>query len=383
MAEKIYIAGHNIISPLGFTTEENFSKIKYGISGITLVDDNKLSKSPIFVSKINNNLLDENFSRIAEPEIYTKFEKLLLLSSYNALLESRIPEDKSSTLLIISTTKGNIELLDDNKFDKDRLFLWDSSNKMKEFYQKIRNPIIVSNACISGVAAIIMAKRLLQFTVFDNAIVVGADILTEFVLSGFQSFMAISPKPCKPFDESRDGLSLGEGSGTIILTKNPEYALNPKIFVGGSSISNDANHISGPSRTGDGLYQAINIAVNESNLSDSNSINFISAHGTATSFNDEMEAKAFGLAGLQDVPVNSLKGYYGHTLGAAGIIESVVTLKSMEESTLIKSAGFNKIGVTEHLNIIMKTENKNINKALKTASGFGGCNAAVIFEKDE
>jgi 3-oxoacyl-[acyl-carrier-protein] synthase-1 len=110
-------------------------------------------------------------------------------------------------------------------------------------------------------------------------------------------------------------------------------------------------------------------------------IGFISAHGTATLYNDEMEAKAITLAGLQSVPVNSLKAYYGHTLGAAGLIESIVTLQSMREHLVLPSLGFADNGVSMPLNICSSLLHTSLNNCLKTASGFGGCNAAVVMSQ--
>ena len=110
-------------------------------------------------------------------------------------------------------------------------------------------------------------------------------------------------------------------------------------------------------------------------------IGFISAHGTATLYNDEMEAKAITLAGLQSVPVNSLKAYYGHTLGAAGLIESIVTLQSMRESLVLPSLGFGDNGVSMPLNICSSLLHTSLGSCLKTASGFGGCNAALVMSQ--
>ncbi|PLX10405.1 MAG: beta-ketoacyl synthase, partial [Marinilabiliales bacterium] len=151
------------------------------------------------------------------------------------------------------------------------------------------------------------------------------------------------------------------------------------IFRGGSN-SNDANHISGPSRNGDGLYFAIRNAFEQADKTDTK-IDYISAHGTATPYNDEMESKAINLAKLNHVPVNSLKGYWGHTLGAAGIIESIAGIHSIKQNCLIQSIGYSEHGVSEPLNIIQNFEEKEINNFLKTASGFGGSNAAVYFSE--
>jgi 3-oxoacyl-[acyl-carrier-protein] synthase-1 len=166
----------------------------------------------------------------------------------------------------------------------------------------------------------------------------------------------------------------------MVLTTDGENLPIMPVTIAGASVTNDANHISGPSRTGEELALAISRALAEATLPPAG-IDYINAHGTATPFNDEMESKAFALAGLSGIPVNSLKGYWGHTLGAAGIIESVITARSMIDNILVRSAGFESLGVPEPLNIITATERKEVNTALKTASGFGGCNAAVVFQK--
>jgi 3-oxoacyl-[acyl-carrier-protein] synthase-1 len=203
-------------------------------------------------------------------------------------------------------------------------------------------------------------------------------VISKFVLSGFQSFQAISPLPCKPFDAARDGINLGEGAGTMILTSNKEHDSGIKVM--GGSVSNDANHISGPSRTGEELNLAISKAMKAAMLK-AGDIHLISAHGTATVYNDEMEAKAITLAGMRSAPVNSLKGYYGHTLGAAGLIESIISIQSLKENLVIPTRGFENMGVTQPVNICSSLYSASLQNCLKTASGFGGCNAAMIFSK--
>jgi 3-oxoacyl-[acyl-carrier-protein] synthase-1 len=235
-------------------------------------------------------------------------------------------------------------------------------------------PLVVSHACISGLLAMITGMRLIQSGVYDQVIVSGADLITSFIFSGFRSFQAISPKPCRPFDASRDGISLGEAAATVILSANK----NPgDIILAGGSVSNDANHISGPSRTGEELWLAIDRAMSQAGVG-AEEIDFISAHGTATRYNDDMEAKAIHLAGLERVPVNSFKAYYGHTLGAAGILESILTIHSMKENILVPTLGYSEPGTEKSINIIKELIPATLKKSLKTASGFGGCNAAIV-----
>lgn len=381
MKNDIFIVSHSIISPLGYGTHENFDSAFAGKSGITEIHDDSLSPFPFFGAKIDENELNERFGAKYIPSDYTLFEKLLILSVDSALRGKDINPASPDTLFFISTTKGNIALLDEKKrgnFAQERINLWHTARLLKEHYKSAACPIIISNACISGVSALISALRILDETIYNNAIVCGADILSSFVISGFHSFQALSSCICKPFDENRDGINLGEAAGTIILTKKKkdEY----RFRISGASVSNDANHISGPSRTGDGLELAIRKSLEEASLP-ANELDFVSAHGTATPYNDEMECLAFGSAGLSETETNSMKAYFGHTLGAAGLIESAMTLESMERGELLKSAGYEKHGVSKDLNIIKENKKKEIKRAIKTASGFGGCNAAIVFEK--
>lgn len=205
---------------------------------------------------------------------------------------------------------------------------------------------------------------------------VGGDEVSKFVLSGFNSFKAMSAAPCKPYSANRDGVSLGEAAAAALVTKDSTYA---KAIVAGDGSINDANHISGPSRTGEGLVRSIESAMQEAGVT-SAEIDYISAHGTATPFNDEMEAIAFNRLALNNAPVNSYKGYYGHTLGASGLLETIIGLESMQHNRIYASLGYDGPGVSQPINVIAQNENAAINYWLKTASGFGGCNTAVVFK---
>jgi 3-oxoacyl-(acyl-carrier-protein) synthase len=239
-------------------------------------------------------------------------------------------------------------------------------------------PMVVSNACVSGVTALTTATRLLETNRYENCVVLGLDFVTAFTVSGFQSFKSISPKPCKPYDKDRDGLSIGEAVGSILLTNNPlRIAGKKEIRMLGGATSNDANHISGPSRTGDGLSLAIENALKYSGAA-REEIDFINLHGTATIYNDEMESKALQLSGLSTIPVNSLKGYFGHTLGASGVIETIVSIESLRNQTLYATLGFETLGTPEPLNIVSEHQKAELHTFIKTASGFGGFNSAVV-----
>jgi 3-oxoacyl-[acyl-carrier-protein] synthase-1 len=379
--KDVYIASDNIITSLGFTSEENIRALKSGQTGIKFHEDDRISPSGFWASLVDNHALTNLFSTYANPEKYTRFEQLVICSIKEALQKTGLDLSGEKTLLILSTTKGNVDMLDNSigsRFEEDRVYLWSTARLLQNFFNLHNRPVVVSNACISGVLALMIGSRLIRSGQYEQVIVAGADLVTEFVLSGFNSFLSLCAGPCKPFDKDRQGLSLGEAAGTVILTNNPGMAWNHGcILVGSGFSSNDANHISGPSRTGEGLYIAIRRTIERY----ANTIDYISAHGTATPYNDEMESIAITRAGLEHVPVNSLKGYWGHTLGAAGIIESVSGIYSLRNNILFNTLGFSNIGVTHPLAVITETKEIPINTCLKIASGFGGSNASLLFYK--
>lgn len=381
----VYIASDNIITSLGFSTEENCVQIKSGVIGLTKIDDISLSPTPFYASRIDFDKVETRFAEIARTAaLYTRLEKLAILSISDALSKTNIDITTENTLFILSTTKGNIDVLQSeqiNALGKQSLYLWESARCIKDFFNMSTTPTVISNACISGVLAVIMGSRMIRSGQYKNVVITGVDILSKFVVSGFQSFQALSSHPCRPFDKARDGLNLGEGCGTVILTSDKKFIsyTNP-ILVGGGSSANDANHISGPSRTGEGLYLSIK-QILDNPFTAIDSIDYISAHGTATLYNDEMESIALTRAGLENVPVNSLKGYWGHTLGAAGVIESIAGIYSLKNDVLFQSVGYDEHGVSQAINLIQKTTEKKLNTCLKMASGFGGCNAGVLFYK--
>ena len=373
--KDVFIIADNVYSPVGKTTAGNFACLKDNRTGVKKHADAALSPLPFYASLFGAQAAFNSDGQ------YTKFEALLIRSIDDALEQSTIEAGDPGTILIISTTKGNISLLETEKNSpgfKKRVALSTSAQMIADHFGFIHTPFVISNACISGVLAILTGMRLLRAGVYKNAVIAGADVISRFILSGFQSFQALSPGVCRPFDEAHDGLNLGEGAGTVILTTDKIYAGNLKVK--GGSVSNDANHISGPSRTGQELALAIKKSLEDAGIS-AGDIGFISTHGTGTVYNDEMEAKALAIAGLENVPLNSLKGYYGHTLGAAGLIETIVSAESVRRGLVLGTPGFARAPELYPVNASAAYKPLNATNFLKTASGFGGCNAGVIIGK--
>lgn len=375
----IVSVAHNILSPLGMTSAENYAAVKAGHSMLKRYDGLWGLPEPFVASLMDRDKMEQAFAEIAENKPYTFFEKMIILSALKAIAKAGIDPTSEKVLFILSTTKGNVFLLDEREtgFPKERVLLGLAARQMTDFFHNPNIPLVVSNACISGVCAQIEAMRNLEKGAFDFVVVVGCDVQSAFIVSGFQSFKALSPEPCKPFDANRMGLNLGDAAATIIYTRKEKANENEWVACRGA-IRNDANHISGPSRTGEGSYRALKVALGDTNP---DKIAFINAHGTATLYNDEMESVAIERAGLAQVPVNGLKGYYGHTMGAAGILETILSMQAIDDNNILATKGFETIGVTHPL--VLSNQNQPTDKQMfiKLLSGFGGCNAALLMAK--
>ena len=369
----------HIISPMGMSTAENYSAVKTGRSMLKRYEGHWGLPEPFVASLMDREKMEQAFAEMSDSKPYTFFEKMIILSAAKALEQTDIDPSSEKVLFILSTTKGNVFLLDKREtgFPKERVLLGEAARQMTDYFHNPNAPLVVSNACISGVCAQIEAMRNLESGQFDNVVVVGCDVQSAFIVSGFQSFKALSVEPCKPFDAHRTGLNLGDAAATIVYARKDQINENDWVACKGA-IRNDANHISGPSRTGEGSYRALKTVLGDVNPEE---IAFINAHGTATLYNDEMESVAIERAGLSQVPVNGLKGYYGHTMGAAGLLETILSMQAIDDHNILATKGYETIGVTHPL--VLSNQNQKTDKRafIKLLSGFGGCNAALLIMK--
>lgn len=372
-----YLQGDYIISPLGFGIEQNLEAIRKEISGLDLQIGSEFFPKGYFGGIISEEKTNKVFTSLGDPEAYTRLEKLMIIG-VKKVLDQHPELDLATTGLIISTTKGNIDQLGKDDFPEDRIFLWKMAKVIADFFDFKQKPILVSNACISGALALKAADEFIKAGKFENVIVVGGDLVSDFVLAGFQSFQAISSFPCRPYSNDRSGISLGEAVAAVLI--GPSDADHEKVAYVDACTANDANHISGPSRTGEGLFLSIDRLLKRTKIKTSE-IDYLSAHGTATLYNDEMEAIAFNRTNLQNVPVNSFKGYFGHTLGASALLESLLAKYSLLNNELYTSLNYSQHGVSRPMNIIENYEETELKIALKTASGFGGSNIALLLKK--
>ena len=310
----IYCAGHSIISPLGEGTQANIEAVRAGRSGLRLHTGRFADVEPFCASLF------------MEPQM---FVPLCINAIQDAARHCSVPLDGKDTLFVLSTTKG------------DNLDLLSPAERITAHFGNPNRPVVVSNACTSGVCAQITALRMLESGRYSHAVVIGCDLQSRFIVSGFQSFKALSPEPCRPFTDGHKGLNLGEAAAAIIYTTLPSDGWQLQA----GSIHNDANHISAPSRTGDGAYLCLKDVMQNTKAED---IMLIGVHGTGTLYNDDMELAALRRAGLENVPRSVLKPFFGHTMGAAGVLETIIGALTLNNGIFIKML-----------------------------SGFGGVNAAV------
>ena len=370
-----------MITPLGFSVEENFAAVMAGRSELRRYESLWNLPFPCFVSLIPDAVLDSAFdAEVAKEKLpftsITKFEKITLLSAVKAVKQSNIDPNSDRVVFILSSTKGNVSLLSDETPDLERVTPAHTARVIADYFQNPNMPITVSNACISGLCAQIEAFRCLKSGQYDTAVVIGADVLSPFIVSGFQSLKALSDEQCRPFSANRKGLNLGEAAATVVYSVAPDADDGWRMLAG--AVRNDANHISGPSRTGEGSFRALQSVLQESDLT-ANELACLNVHGTSTLYNDEMEAIAINRAGLADVPVNAMKGYYGHTLGAAGILETLLTMRALEDGKVPATRGFDELGVSAPVRVTSQTIDTEKFAFVKLLSGFGGCNAAAAF----
>ena len=368
----VFKIADNIISPLGRTSERNYLAVKSGVSALAPYE------MPGLEERVFASLFSEGDWQSLRAESLSRFESLVYQSARQALeeVEGKFDVAGKDVVFVLGTTKANVELLGEG--EDERLLPGRCAERICTRLGITTTPIVVCNACISGLSSIILASRLLEIGAYRYAVVCGADVLGKFIISGFQALKTLSEEACRPFDIERCGMNLGEAAATVVLSSVPAEGKCWSIDAG--AVRNDAHNVTAPSPKGEGAYLAISQAIEGCNPQ---RLAMVSAHGTSSLFMDQMESVALERAGLSEIPANSLKGYFGHTLGAAGILETIITMKSLEEDLVLGTKGFEELGVSSPISVSPDTVSAGGKKCLvKTVSGFGGANAAILASCD-
>ena len=367
------VVSTNIVSPLGMSSQENWRAVMQGWSALRRLENYKGIPLPFVASVFTPEQVEE-----LAIEGFTRFESLAIHSIAEALTHTDLDVHGERTIFILSTTKADVEELgfaEERDGDYHRPAL--SAQRIAEHIGIGGGAIVCCNACISGVSAQILADRLISAGYYDNAVVCGADLVSSFTASGFLSFKSLSNEACRPFDADRQGLNLGEAAATIVFTRADSLREGDWLFERGE-MDNDAFHLSTPAPSGEGARKVLEAVMKGRDASE---LAFVSAHGTATMFNDQMESVAIEKAGLSSVPLTALKGWFGHTLGASGVLEVIFGMMAVSESVVLPLRGFREIGVSGKVNLSPELRATDKNSFLKMISGFGGCNAAALYRR--
>lgn len=243
----------------------------------------------------------------------------------------------------------------------------------------IQGPMaVISTACSSSAKVFLTAQRWIDAGMIDAAVVGGVDSLCLSTLHGFDALQLLSADICRPFDAERNGISIGEAAGFALLDRAPAAV----CFRGGGE-SSDAWHMSTPHPEGLGAQDAMHMGLAAAQLGPAD-IGYVNAHGTATLANDRSEAAALtAVFGERGVPVSSTKGVTGHTLGAAGIVEAVITMLTLERQVLPPSANLGTPDPQLPVDLVTQARGASLRHAMSNSFGFGGSNCTLIFSRSD
>jgi 3-oxoacyl-[acyl-carrier-protein] synthase-1 len=398
MSSTAYIAGVGVISAIGNNVPEHlaaFEREKPGMGEITMLDTIYHGKIPVAEVKLKNNELAD---MTGMPPDISRTTLLSLVAAQEALADAQIPDlDELRTGFVSANTVGGMDKSEDFFID----FIKDNSKgKLKNVYDHECGSITeivaeklglkdymttISTACSSSANAIFYGARLIKNDVLDVVIAGGTDALTKFTLNGFNTLMILDPEFCKPFDENRQGLNLGEGAGYLVLVSDKvakTLRKTPYCKLSGYNNSNDAYHQTASSPDGTGSYLAMKGALEKSGLQPSD-INYINLHGTGTPNNDSAEGTAITrVFDPEYPPVSSTKSFTGHTLGASGGVEAVFSVLAIKHGLIYPNLRFE----TRMNELPFQPETKflkgqNIRHVMSNSFGFGGNCTSLIFSK--
>ncbi|MEJ0090247.1 MAG: beta-ketoacyl-[acyl-carrier-protein] synthase family protein [Limisphaerales bacterium] len=382
---KVAIAGCGAISAVGCGVEALRSALHANASGLRT---SERFNFPRFQSCIVGAVAEDFFKPHEDDPAYRLAAEALRQACDEAQLALR-PIAAARIGLVLATTKANIEALErltDGRAcsDSARQHLQGdllAADLAREF--GACGPMqCVSAACVSGLSAIQQGSKMIQRGRADAVFIVGVDHLSAFVMAGFTAFKAIAPDGCRPFDQNRCGLSPAEAGAAIILVRE-NFTPGSAIKIRGWGTSNDANHLTGPSRDGSGLTLAIRAALASAKLSPPE-IDYINAHGTGTPYNDAMESQAIrAVFGGTCPPFSGAKGMLGHAVGAAGVLETIVCMLAMRENFLPGTPRLNSPADGVPASLVREPRPvARLNHVLKLNTGFGGLNGALILSHE-
>lgn len=363
--KKAYINNFSSISCAGNNSKELF----------TAICEKKDSIS------INNTYVEDKEVAIGQIKSDKQFTENLLDSCNEVLKDSNL-DDFSNTLLIVGSSVGGMSQTEE-VFFKDKSYENVDYKKhpidaiaytLKEEFTFL-DDVSFSTACTSSANALGYAKEVISKNIYKNVLVIGIDSLSHTTVCGFSSLSVLSSKPCTPFDKNREGMNVSEAIAVLLVQDEHK---DSSIEICGVGYSSDAHHMTQPHPNGNGAINAMQNALDDASISTSK-ISYINAHGTGTQANDSAELNAIStLFENTNVKVSSTKSITGHTLGAAGAIEAIISCLVLQNQLIPPNKNINDL---EDTNICFPSEamNENISHVLSNSFAFGGNNTSLVF----
>jgi len=395
MPQRVFVTGVGIISATGNGTGENLASFYDLRTGIGNLSHLASVHSHIPVAEVNQS--NEGLAEIAGADLtegkYSRNTLLALIASQQAFADAGSPDlSGRRTGIIFATTTGGMDLneryykslLQEGTF-KDYIPFFDSADcteRIASYFGVRHNITTISTACSSSANAIMHGVRMIRNHNVHRILVGGADAITRFTLNGFLALEIVSPTGCRPFDQFRNGLTIGEGAAALML-ESEEMADPSRIIceITGYANVNEAYHQTSSSADGMGAMMAMQQALEIAGLHD-HDISYINAHGTGTEINDLSEGRAIEYVFQGGIPpVSSTKAFTGHTLGAAGAVEAVFAVLSIRHQIILP--GINCLNPMPELTFrppasVLKAV---VNHVISNSFGFGGNNTSLIFSK--
>lgn len=399
MSKKVFVTGIGIISSIGTGVDETLIAIESSASGIGSIKNLETfykDKLPAAEVKLTNEELAD-IAGVEKGKLYTRTALLGIIAAKEAVKYSGLDTKEMRNGLISATSVGGMDRSENfyNSYYGDNLSgnieeisghdCYDSSEKIA-LKLGIKDYITtISTACSSSANSIMFGARLIKNNIIDRVVAGGTDSVTRFTINGFNTLMILDKDGCKPFDERRNGLTLGEGAGYLVLESEESVIKSgSKILceLTGYGNANDAFHQTASSPEGNGAFLAMSKALKVSGLNESE-IDYINVHGTGTQNNDLSEGIALKRLFGKNVPLfSSTKSFTGHTLGAAGGIEAVLSVLAIKMGFIYPNLGFMQqitdLGISPVSKLI---KNTTVNNVLSNSFGFGGNNSTLIFSK--
>lgn len=397
MSERVFITGIGAVSAIGNNVSEMLDSLKnakHGIGKVSILETAHADTIPCGEIKFSD---EEFMNRLGiAPEVRINRTTLLAIMAVKEALQHSggSISDSLRTGLISSTTVGGMTTTEKYFYDFDskpetrdwieKLDCGDSTRDIANYIGHTGFMTSISTACSSSANAIILGSNMIKAGLLDRAICGGADALSKFTINGFNSLMLLEQEHCHPFDRDRKGLNLGEGAGFVVIESEKSVRENKRSVlaeVAGYANVNDAFHQTASSPNGEGAQMAMRKAM-EMGAVNSADIDYINVHGTGTPNNDESEAKAMQALFEKVPPFSSTKAFTGHTLAAAGGIEAVISVLSIQNGMIFPNLNYRtRMENLDFDPVLSLQEGLDLKYVLSNSFGFGGNNTSLLFKK--